>query len=291
MKLNWKVIIVVLAAFVLLVFGIPILINRAYQLPALTSWLVMSWDAKDVLNYYGVIVGAIVAGAGVAFSVLYSQKNYKYIQEQYRDDLRNRVLPYFAITMQREKYDRTYFTSFPDEIEKSRETNDVDADTGYRKYALNQIYFVLSSSGIQPRVALSERDQNLLEHAGDLWEKTAKGVYTLTSKQIISMPLLFQDVGLGIAVETRIGFNKVGDDCKYIAPVVISKETPFPVHIYCGAVCDAVYGEYNLDIVYKDILGNRYRQRYPITLEKTKDGKIAEKLNFVGKQERIEGDL
>ena len=289
MKLNWKVIIVVLAAFVLLVFGIPILINRAYQLPALTSWLVMSWDAKDALNYYGVVVGAIVAGAGVAFSVLYSQKNYKYTQEQYRDDLRNRVLPYFAITMQWEKYDHSYFTLFPDEIEKNTKPKHAKYNE-YYKYIIDQIYFVLLPSEIQARVELDEQDKDLLEHAGESWKKEKNG-YALTGREIISVPLLLQNVGLGIAVETRIGFNKVGDDCKYIAPVVISKEAPFPVHIYCGAVCDAVYGEYNLDIVYKDILGNRYRQRYPITLEKTKDGKIAEKLNFVGKQERIEGDL
>ena len=289
MKLNWKVIIVVLAAFVLLVFGIPILINRAYQLPALTSWLVMSWDAKDVLNYYGVIVGAIVAGAGVAFSVLYSQKNYKYIQEQYRDDLRNRVLPYFAITMQWEKYDHSYFTLFPDEIEKNTKSKHTKHNE-YYKYIIDQIYFVLLPSEIQARVELDEQDKDLLEHAGESWKKEKNG-YALTGREIISVPLLLQNVGLGIAVETRIGFNRVGDDCKYIAPVVISKETPFPVHIYCGAVCDAVYGEYNLDIVYKDILGNRYRQRYPITLEKTNEGKIVEKLNFVGKQEHIEGDL
>lgn len=289
MKLNWKVIIVVLAAFVLLVFGIPILINRAYQLPALTSWLVMSWDAKDALNYYGVIVGAIVAGAGVAFSVLYSQKNYKYIQEQYRDDLRNRVLPYFAITMQWEKYDHSYFTLFPDEIEKNTKSKHTKHNE-YYKYIIDQIYFVLLPSEIQARVELDEQDKDLLEHAGESWKKEKNG-YALTGREIISVPLLLQNVGLGIAVETRIGFNRVGDDCKYIAPVVISKETPFPVHIYCGAVCDAVYGEYNLDIVYKDILGNRYRQRYPITLEKTNEGKIVEKLNFVGKQEHIEGDL
>ena len=289
MKLNWKVIIVVLVAFVLLVFGIPILINRAYQFPAITSWLAMSWDAKDALNYYGVIVGAIVAGAGVAFSVLYSQKNYKYIQEQYRDDLRNRVLPYFAITMQWEKYDHSYFTLFPDEIEKNTKSKHTKHNE-YYKYIIDQIYFVLLPSEIQARVELDEQDKDLLEHAGESWKKEKNG-YALTGREIISVPLLLQNVGLGIAVETRIGFNRVGDDCKYIAPVVISKETPFPVHIYCGAVCDTVYGEYNLDIVYKDILGNRYRQRYPITLEKTNEGKIVEKLNFVGKQEHIEGDL
>ena len=249
----------------------------------------MSWDAKDALNYYGVIVGAIVAGAGVAFSVLYSQKNYKYIQEQYRDDLRNRVLPYFAITMQWEKYDHSYFTLFPDEIEKNTKSKHTKHNE-YYKYIIDQIYFVLLPSEIQARVELDEQDKDLLEHAGESWKKEKNG-YALTGREIISVPLLLQNVGLGIAVETRIGFNRVGDDCKYIAPVVISKETPFPVHIYCGAVCDAVYGEYNLDIVYKDILGNRYRQRYPITLEKTNEGKIVEKLNFVGKQEHIEGDL
>ena len=292
-KRHPAITVLILIIFVaLLVFGIPILINRAYQFPAITSWLAMSWDAADVLNYYGVIVGALVAGAGVAFSVLYSLKNYKYIQEQYRDDLRNRVLPYFAITMQREKYDHSYLTSFPgiEEIEKEIVEKKEEPNNTYRKYPLEQIYFVLESSGIQPRENLSEEDKKILEHAGSIWKREKSG-YSLASRKIISMPLLFQNVGQGIAVETRIGFNKAADDHKYIAPVVVGKGKVFPVHIFGSTLRDFPCGEYHLDIVYKDILGNRYRQRYPITFTKSQDkGDVIQSLNFEGNQERIEID-
>ena len=77
----------------LAVFGGPMIINWLYQS---NSGYITIWGAAEVFSYYGTILAAILAAivavVGVHISIRASH-------EQYREDKRRDVLPYFAINM------------------------------------------------------------------------------------------------------------------------------------------------------------------------------------------------
>ena len=83
-KNNWKK---------MLVFGIvgliviPVLINVVFKMDFGIEILQAEWDAGDALSFYGVLLAAFLAVYGVYLSIDYSNRNY-------RDDLRNQVLPF-----------------------------------------------------------------------------------------------------------------------------------------------------------------------------------------------------
>lgn len=57
MKKRMIIIIAVLLCVLLLVVGVPIIINECYK----TGGYITLWNAADVLAYYGAILGAIVS--------------------------------------------------------------------------------------------------------------------------------------------------------------------------------------------------------------------------------------
>lgn len=50
------------------------------------------WDASAMLSYYGTIIAAVIAIYGIFITIRYSQKSYK-------DDVRDRTMPFIVIDM------------------------------------------------------------------------------------------------------------------------------------------------------------------------------------------------
>lgn len=71
----WKGILVVLALLIVLV-GVPLLINQAYRSDTIIS--ITKWEAADVLAYYGsvisTVIGAAVAAVTLAATILFNRK-------------------------------------------------------------------------------------------------------------------------------------------------------------------------------------------------------------------------
>lgn len=76
-------------SIIILVVVVPIIINECYRKNA---GYITVWNAADLLSYYGTIVAAGIGIVGVYFTVYIVNKNY-------RDDARNRILPYIAINV------------------------------------------------------------------------------------------------------------------------------------------------------------------------------------------------
>ena len=70
---------------------IPFLIHTVFKIPAMCEFFSASWNAGDVLAFYGVLLGAGATVAGVFLSIQYAQSNYK-------EDLLNRSLPFITLT-------------------------------------------------------------------------------------------------------------------------------------------------------------------------------------------------
>ena len=83
-RVKWFLFVLALLAVVI---GIPVIINESYKA---NSGYMTIWGAADALSYYGAIIAASIGVVGVYFTVYMANRNY-------REDARNRTLPYIAI--------------------------------------------------------------------------------------------------------------------------------------------------------------------------------------------------
>lgn len=80
MKLKLKKILAVALIAVILILGVPILINECYK----HGGYITMWDAADVLSYYGAILGASIAVGTLAVTILFTRKQIQ--RESYLKD-------------------------------------------------------------------------------------------------------------------------------------------------------------------------------------------------------------
>ena len=71
MKKSWTKWILTAVIALLLIVGVPIIINECYKK---NSGYITMWSAADVLAYYGTILGALVAVATVVVTILFTYK-------------------------------------------------------------------------------------------------------------------------------------------------------------------------------------------------------------------------
>lgn len=88
MRKSWTKWILTAVIALVLIAGVPIIINERYKT---NSGYMTIWGAADALAYYGAIIASIGAALGVFVSIKAATKNY-------RDDVRARVMPFIAVT-------------------------------------------------------------------------------------------------------------------------------------------------------------------------------------------------
>lgn len=255
----WKPIIL----FILLFFiAIPACINLAFKYDSGIVILQAEWNAADALSFYGGILAAGLGIYGVFLSIQYAQKNY-------RDDLKNQVLPYLVVTQLRGLSRYNALADGPD-LEIKTENSSVESQTEvplYEEYKLTKIYYIIEPNGIKNYIDLPSRYKPILEKAGAKWETMANGCFILQKCPYISFPVEIENVGNGTAVYARIGFNKKEDTPEYLPPIQLKPKETFYIHIFSALPLERVFGEYILSIIYQDIYHNRYEQNFPFTAE------------------------
>lgn len=89
--------------FILLVFVIPIAINWIYEQPALMPLFAMSWEAKDVLGFYGSLLGSVI---GAAATIYVLRKTIQFTVDNQKEERKLAVRPY----LETQKYQYTDFS-------------------------------------------------------------------------------------------------------------------------------------------------------------------------------------
>ena len=84
------------------VFVIPIVIDWMYKIPARLPIFAMSWESKDVLSFYGSILGA-------AATIIALTKTIKFTRENQREERKLSIRPY----LETRKYNYTNFEDIP----------------------------------------------------------------------------------------------------------------------------------------------------------------------------------
>ena len=193
LKKNYKIFFVVL----LLILGGPIVINILFKIKSPIWFLAAEWDASAALSYYGAIIAAFLAIYGIFITVQYSQQNY-------REDVRNRSLPFIVVEMLHSRSIRSIFPTIETNAKENTKDRPIE---GYHEYRITDFYCILDDGNILYQSGLTDRQQNILDNCGmksipcEIGSASARIPY-------VFMPLEIENVGNGTAIRMRIGLNR-----------------------------------------------------------------------------------
>lgn len=259
--------------FLIFILVIPLLINWLFKQCSPVDIFIAEWSAGDALSFYGSILGAVLTIYGVYLTIQYSQHNY-------REDIRNRVLPILALYSLRSRSKYQIFA--PIEQEQNQ-----DKQPFYEEYRLKEIYFIIGNGNIDTKSSLSKDQQQTLIQGGFKYVSTQTNKFSFCDVNLVSVPLEVENVGNGAAINLRIGLNKVANSKPvYITPINLKQNMLIYIHIFSENPTDNDLGEYNLEFYYNDIYKQRYVQKYVFSIKK-EDNKIFAELNFDSEQEII----
>lgn len=233
----------------LLTVGVPILINELYKK---NSGYMTIWGAADVLSYYGMIIAAFVGVAGVYFTVYTSTK-------QYREDARNRILPFIAVNAITQTQPDPFLQGFKEDCCEVHTQEDLLTKLN------SWLFFSIGKKGIAVLRELPEDDLKMLLGSEVLWKRGAKDekLYVRDSDSIC-LPLEIENVGNGIAIRLSVGLNKDSNKPHYETEVSLKQDEKRRIYIFSKDQFDNIKGQYYFSVIYSDIAGNRYKQIFPL---------------------------
>lgn len=249
---------VLIKSFIVFVVLIPLIINKLFKINSPIEILRAEWDASAALSFYGTLLAAAVAVYGVYLTIQYSQSNYK-------EDVRNRVLPFIVIDMLKTKSHSNLF--FP----LASSGNDEEQIEGYTEYKLQDYYCILESGKIIYKTGLSKEQKQLLDNGGFKWVTDETGNHCVVADDVC-VPIEIENVGNGTAIQFRYGLNRkeISENNRRFLPVISLKVgNPILFHIFsedCGKDSKNI-GEYILSFYYEDIYANRYMQEFDVMIE------------------------
>lgn len=266
-----------LGSFVFFVIVVPALINWVFKLHTPYNFLVAEWSAGDVLSFYGAMLASVATIVGVYLSIDYAQRNY-------REDEANRVRPYLALTHYKSK-SRSSLSSLL--FEPSGNEDNRSSDEYYEEYKFNKVFIVIKSDGIVFTDDLSKSQKQSLKAGGIGLVQDNSNNRSLRPQNLVSMPFEIENVGSGAAVNTTIVFYRKGEKRRGANVFTIKTGESIYCHIFCGEQNPSLYGEYVLEFIYGDILGNCYSQKYNVEFGiNSESGKFFNGIDLAGKQKR-----
>ncbi len=252
-KKNYKILLVGLG----FVFIGPIVINCLFKLNTSLDFLVAEWDASAMLSYYGTIISAVIAIYGIFITIQYSQKNYK-------DDVRNRSIPFIVIEMLKTR-------SYRNLMKPSNTETITEPIEGYREYKLTDYYCILYKGKIEYKTGLTRSQQSLLDNGRMRLVSSENGARIQVGDEIC-LPFEIENVGNGTAIRMRYGINHKEtkeEDRKYLPTLALKPGMPMMFHIFSEDCSKESLnlGQYVLSFYYEDIYSNRYEQHFNIIID------------------------
>lgn len=257
-KYKWKL----LLAFAIFIVAIPFGINSLFKLTSPLNIFIAEWGAGDALAFYGVMLASATTIIGVYISIEYAQRNY-------RIDEANRVKPYLALTHYKSHSKANLFSNLaPGQTEKSIGEQD-QGTSEYEEYRLERVYIIIDQATIEFRDRLSDAQQQRLKSGGFEWCNQGGGCHTLHARTFVSMPFEVENVGNGAATNTTVDFYKKGEKQKGekqkgVNLYTIKQGASFYFHIFCDDANIVKGNDYMIELLYGDIIGNYYSQKYPV---------------------------
>lgn len=285
MKLNRYIIGITTLAIIL---G-PWIINTVYKMPG-QFWLISEWPAGDLLQYYGMIVTAVIAIIGLYFTF---QDNRREIKEQSRLD----KLPYFSITalnynIHNPLFGTTTEKNIDSKGEKILSPKCKKQEYFYREEKLKSAIIEIKNGKTCIKTKISETDKQLIINGGVAKQQMGVGVIRLLKEPMTYVPFILCNVGSGAALNFRIGFNKLIDDKLdhplYLSSTSMNVAEEFYLGFYVAHENNNAEGTYMLEIKYSDMFENEYSQACKFIIEKGDNDGISTNIEAKFKQKMCE---
>jgi hypothetical protein len=240
--------------------------------------LAAEWSAGDVLNFYGALLASIATIVGVYLSINYAQRNY-------REDERNRIKPYLALTQIRAKSKYNFWETVFNGPNVTKE-QEKEPEKIYMEFRLTRVYIIISKEKIEFKDGLTQSQQQLLNEGGFLWKGTEKGC-SLELQKYLSLPFEVDNVGNGAAINFKLSLYK-NDSSEHRATSIYTLKQGDKIyfHIFSELEDDALFGEYTLTFKYCDIQGTYYEQSYPLSILNESKGVCLE-MDLTGTQKIV----
>lgn len=240
---------------------------------------IAEWGAGDALAFYGVMLASATTIIGVYISIEYAQRNY-------RIDEANRVKPYLALTHYKSHSKTNLFSGFaPSQTGKSIGEQD-QGTSAYEEYRLEKVYIIINQATIEYRDRLSDAQQQRLKSGGFEWCNQGGGCHTLQACSFVSVPFEVENVGNGAATNTMVAFYKKGEKRRGVSLYTIKQGDSFYFHIFCDDANIVKGNDYIIELLYGDIIGNYYSQKYPVAFgENAETKRFCTTVDLSGKQE------
>ena len=278
-KYKWQIIL----AFTVFIVIIPAVINWFFKLESPCNFFIAEWGAGDVLAFYGAMLASVTTIFGVYISIEYAQRNYQM-------DEANRVKPYLSLTHYKSESKTNWGLGIP------AEATDADGveqpQSYYTEYKLDKVYIVIDQAEIRFQDKLSDNQQQRIKSGGFEWYDHGGGCRSLQSHPFVSMPFDVENVGSGAAINTMIAFYKKGEERRGASLYTIKQGASFYFHVFCDDADSVVDNEYVIELLYGDIIGNYYSQKYPVQFKRDAGtGRFCTRVNLTGKQEIDEKNM
>lgn len=278
-KYKWHIIL----AFAVFIVIIPAVINWFFKLESPCNFFVAEWRAGDALAFYGAMLASVTTIVGVYISIEYAQRNY-------RIDEANRVKPYLSLTHYKSESKSNLFAGFSLGTTEAERVE--QPQSYYTEYKLDKVYIVIDQAEIRFQDKLSDKQQQRIKSGGFEWYDHGGGFRSLQSHPFVSMPFDVENVGSGAAINTMIAFYKKGEARRGASLYTIKQGASFYFHVFCDDAESVVGSEYVIELLYGDIIGNYYSQKYPVHFKRDADtGRFCTRVNLTGKQEIDEKNM
>lgn len=261
----------------LAVAGGPIIINRLYQC---NNGYITIWNAENVLSYYGTILAACIGIVGVYATVAISNKNY-------REDARNRILPYIGVNILNIRQPNPFLEGMGTETYATMGNNPIIEDNLLGKTP-NHLFFVLDGNKkVRTTDLLHEDEAQKWKRTEVQWIRAAKdGQMYLRYSEYVSMPFTIENIGNGPAKKLRMSCYSNPKKPFFSPEIILKPNQLFYIHIFSDKNFETIKGRYFFELYYEDIIGDRYRQCFPIEIVK-ENGKQYERINTEGTQQLL----
>ena len=264
-------------AIFLSIIVVPAIINVLFKLESPWSFFDAEWEAGDVLSFYGAMLASVTTIFGVYISIEYAQRNY-------RLDEANRVKPYFAFTQYKTEstVNLTLQESTDNENKKNQHSENI-----YREYKQEEVYLLINENRINFYEELPKQQQLLLKNCGIEWCNCGNRAI-IQPHNFISLPFDVENVGNGASINTMIAFYKEGEARRGLNVYTIKQGRSFYFHIFVDGIDASIMSDkYVVELVYSDIIGNYYSQKYSAELGKNGAGDPMISISLDGKQESV----
>lgn len=268
-----------LIAFVVFIIAIPFAINGLFKLTSPWTIFAAEWDAGDVLAFYGALLASATTIVGVYISMEYAQRNY-------RLDEANRVKPYLALTHYKSHAKSNLFSDIIAGQEIGDKENQNQNTPVYEEYKLERVYITITETAIEFKNKLSNAQLHRLKSGGFEWVNHGEGCRSLQEHPFVSIPFEVENVGNGAATNTMVAFYKKGEKRRGVSLYTIKQGDSFYFHIFCDDANIVKGNDYIIELLYGDVIGNYYSQKYPVVFDEDAETKrFCTTVDLSGKQE------